>query len=170
MIYQTLEELGNNTLRLGDIIYFYIDGKQLKYSVQSDHLCNVFRCNNAEIFSILGIINRSDFCNSHYGYYDYGGDWPSCKLGDFAALTRVVKALYREIENKKTREASTLYLENKNLIQGVKTNLSTILSNPLLTSPSELEKKENTSSNILVKRKSKVKRIIGEEPIKLKNY
>lgn len=169
MTYHTLEGLGNNTLQLGDTIYFYINGKQLKYSVQSDHLCNMFRCNNAEIFSILGI-KKEDFCRWHYGYEPNGGEWPSCKIGDFAALTRIVKLLYLEIAHKKTREASTLYLENKNLTQELKTKLSTILSKPLLASPLELEKKENTSSNILVKRKSKVKKIIGEESIKLNNY
>lgn len=170
MTYHTLEGLGNNTLKLGDFIYFYIDGRQLKYSVQSNHLSNMFKCNNAEIFSILGVINKSDFCNSYYGYYNYGGDWPSCKIADYAALTRVVKALYLEIERKKEKEVSTLHLENKNLIQELKTNLSTILSNSPLPTPLILEKKENTSSNILVKRKSKVKRIIGEEPIQLNNY
>lgn len=169
MTYHTLEGLGNNTLQLGDNIYFYINGKQLKYSVQSDHLCNMFKCDNAEIFSILDI-EKDDFCRWYYGYNPYGGNWPSCKIGDFAALTRVVKVLYRKIEQKKTREASISYLDGKNLIQGLKTNLSTILSNPLLTAPLELEKKENTSSNILVKRKSRVKRIIGEESIKLNNY
>ena len=169
MIYHTLEELGNNTLSCGDIVYFYVNNRHLKYSVQSDHLCNMFRCDNAEIFSILGI-KKDDFCRWHYGYEHNGGDWPSCKVGDFAALTRAVKVLYLEIERKKEREVSTLYLENKNLIQKLKTNLSTILSNPLLTAPLVLEKKEDTSSNILVKRKSKVKRIVGEESIKLNNY
>lgn len=55
MTYFTLEELGNKTLQLGDSIYFYINGKQLKYSVQSNHLSNMLKCDNTEIFSILGI-------------------------------------------------------------------------------------------------------------------
>jgi hypothetical protein len=44
-----------------------------------------------------------------------------------------------------------------------------MLSNPLLIAPS-VQKKEDASSIISVKRKSKVKRIIGEEQIKLNNY
>ena len=102
MIYQTLEELGNNTLNLNDTVYFYINSRQLKYCVQSDHLTNAFKCDNKEIFSILGI-NKEDFCRWHYGYTPYGGDWPSCKAGDLTALTRVVKALYLEIKRKKER-------------------------------------------------------------------
>ena len=38
MIYNTLEELGNNKLNYRDIVYFYIDGKQLKYKVKSIEL------------------------------------------------------------------------------------------------------------------------------------
>ena len=74
-----------------------------------------------------------------------------------------------KIEHKKERENNTYY-NGKNLIQGLKTSLSTILSNPILPESLVLEKKEDTSSNILIRRKSKVKRIIGEEPIKLNNY
>ena len=34
------------------------------------------------------------FANSVYGYDSLGGDWPSCKCADFAALTRLVEALF----------------------------------------------------------------------------
>lgn len=168
MIYHTLEELGNNTLHPNDTVYFCVNGKQLKYYVQYDHLSNVYKPNNAEIFSILSI-NKNDFCNSHYGYYNYGGDWPSSKSSDFAALTRVVIALYQEIESKKVRK-TTIHSDGNHLVQKLETNLYDILSMPLSITPSILEKKEDTSSTILIKRKSKIKRIIGEEPIKLNNY
>ena len=169
MIYRTLEELGNNILSLNDTVYFYINGKQLKYYVKPDHLANALKYNNEEIFSILDI-KKEDFCKSYYGYNPYGGDWPTCRYDDFTALTRVVKALYLKIIDKKTKGTSIFYLESKNLIQGLKNNLSNRLSNPSSTASLVLEKKEETSSNILVKRKLKVKRIIGEEPIKLNNY
>lgn len=168
MIYQSLRELGNNTLNYDDVVYFYVDDKQLKYYIQPNYLSNALKCDNAEIFSILGI-NKSDFCNTFYGYHNHGGDWPTCKLEDFAALTRVVQALYREIEHKEARE-NIVHSYDKNLIQELKTSLSDTLPMSLLTTSSVLEKKENTSSNIITKRKSKVKRIIGEESIKLNNY
>lgn len=169
MIYNNLKELGNNTLRMGDIVYFYTDGKQLKYSVQSTHLSNMLICNNAEIFSILNIVNRNDFCNYNYGYPSHGGDWPTCRIGDCAALTRVVRALYLEIERKKTQENVT-HSYSSYFTEKLKTTLSDTLPMSLFTTSSVVEKEENTSSNILVKRKSKIKRIIGEESIKLNNY
>ena len=167
MIYRTLEELRNNTLNYGDIVYFCINSRQLKYSVLSEHLSN-HNSLNSEIFSILKL-NAKEFCDYYYGYHNNGGDWPTCKPGDLAALTRVVKALYQEIESKKEKE-NTEDFYSKCLTQELKTSLSAILSMPLSTTPSVLEKKENTSSNIVTKRKSKIKRIIGEEPIKLNNY
>lgn len=168
MIYHTLKELGNNTLSYGDIVYFYVSGRQLKYSVQSNHLSNCIKSNNAEIFSILGV-NKSNFCNCCYGYHNHEGDWPTCNTEDFAALTRVVQALYREIECRKIKE-DTISYDSSNLLQELKAKLSTIGPTKPTLEPLILEKKENTSSNILVKRKSKVKRIIGEESIKLNNY
>jgi hypothetical protein len=168
MIYSNLKELGDNTLQANDSVYFYINDQQLKYSVIYNHLSNDFKCNNSEIFSILDI-DRHAFCDYHYGYHNQGGDWPTCKPEDFAALTRVVKALYQEIESKKIKEIA-IHSDGNPLIQELKTSLSSILPNKLLITPLILEKKEDTSSNILVKRKSKVKRIIGEESIKLNNY
>lgn len=168
MIYNSLNDLEGNILNPGDIVYFYINNIQLKYYVQSNHLTNTKNWYNAEIFSILGI-KKDDFCKRHYGYPPYEAAWPACKSGDFAALTRVVRALYLEIESRKIRE-NTVYLDDKNFRQELKINLRDILMNTLISPPLTLEKKEDTSSNILVVRKSKIKRIIGEEPIKLNNY
>lgn len=168
MIYRTLEELEKNTLYLHDTVYFYINGRQLKYSVHSDYLANELNCENREIFSILGI-NKEDFCRWHYGYTPYGGNWPISKVADFAALTRVVKALYLEIKRKKEKEKLT-YFNNAYLMQNLKCTLNPTDSTKSVMTSEIPEKKENTSSNILVKRKSKVKKIIGEEPIKLNNY
>lgn len=168
MIYQNLKELGNNTLHSGDIVYFYVDSRQLKYNVLPTHLSNAYRSDNAEIFSILGI-NKSDFCDCYYGYHNHGGDWPVCDTEDFAALTRVVQALYQKIEYRKIKE-NTIFYDSSNLLQELKAKLSTIGATKPILEPLILEKKKDTSSNILVKRKSKVKRIIGEESIKLNNY
>ncbi len=168
MVYHTLKELGNNTLQLSDVIYFYINNRQLKYSVQSNYLSNELKTDNAEIFTILNI-NKSDFCRLYYGYNHGGGNWPTCRQRDFAALTRVVRALYQEIKYKEAKEdIKDSYITYS--IQKLPASLSDILPNKLLIAPSVLEKKEDTSSNIVTKRKSKVKRIIGEEPIKLNNY
>lgn len=168
MLYKSLKELGNNTLNYGDIVYFYVDGRQLKYCVQSNYLSNYFKPCNSEIFSLLKL-DKSLFCNTYYGYINKGGDWPTCNTEDFAALTRVVQALYREIECRKIKE-DTISYDSSNLLQELKAKLSTIGATKPILEPLILEKKEDTSSNILVKRKSKVKRIIGEESIKLNNY
>lgn len=159
MIYQNLRELGNNTLKFGDIVYFHT-GVVQKYSVQTDHLSNCTDQCNSEIFSLLNL-NKSLFCDTYYGYPNNRGDWPTCNPGDYTALTRVVRALYQEIEKKEIRDIPKYY-SGQTILEGLKAKLSI---EPLI-----LEKKENTSSNIVTKRKSKVKRIIGEEPIKLNNY
>lgn len=165
MIYNNLNELRDNTLQEDDFVFFNIDDIKLKYIVYDNHLA-IYGCGiNEKIFTILKL-DKKVFCDTHYGYYNYGGDWPTCKINDYAALTRVVRALYQEIDK---REKKVIYLENKNLIPELKVKLNNLLSNPLLTTPL-VEKKENTSSIISVKRKSKVKRIIGEEQIKLNNY
>lgn len=164
MIYHNLCELGNNTLNFQDVVYFHTRGKTLRYSVQSAHLANTTGSINAEIFSILDI-NKEIFCSTYYGYRTGGGDWPTCEQKDYAALTRVVKALYREIEYKESRDYG-----RQSLIQELKAKLSTIGPTKPILEPLILEKKETTSSNIVTKRKSKIKKIIGEEPIKLNNY
>lgn len=165
MEYNNLNELRDNTLQDDDFVFFNVDGIKLKYIVRNTHLAFCGYEMNDKIFKILKL-DKKVFCDTHYGYYNYGGDWPTCKIADFSALTRVVKALYQEIDK---REKKVIYLENKNLIPELKVKLNNLLSNPLLTAPL-IEKKKDASSIISVKRKSKVKRIIGEEQIKLNNY
>ena len=145
MIYQNLEELGNNTLNINDIVDFHINGKTLRYFVQSNHLSNMGRPDNAKIFSILGI-SKDDFCNFYYGYPNYGGDWPVCRNEDYTALTRVVKALYLEIEKKEIREIPKYY-SGQTILEELKTKF-------IAEAP---EKKESTSSNIITKKNQKLK-------------
>lgn len=166
MIYDNLSTLGNNILNIGDIVYFYVNDKQLKYSVQSNHLSNVHRGNNDEIFLLLKL-DKYVFCYTNYGYAHKGGDWPTCKQEDYRALTRVVIALYQEIEKKEVREIPKYYIGHI-VTEELKAELNDTFNESVTSKVPE--KKESTSSNIITKRKSKVKRIIGEEPIQLNNY
>lgn len=48
-----------------------------------------------------------EFCSLHYGYVyssDDGYIWPVARFEDFSALTRVIKALYVEMEKQKYRD------------------------------------------------------------------
>lgn len=90
--YCNLNELGNNILKLKDIVML----KNIKHIVEETFLCPIGEENDI-IFKELGI-NKRDFCKEHYGYDAPTGIWPSCENGDYAALTRVVKALFKIIE------------------------------------------------------------------------
>lgn len=71
-----------------------------------------------DIFKYLGL-DAYRFCENCYGYKplndpnDY--DWPNCKIGDFAALTRVVLELYDIVEGLKLNElhetSTTLFVD-----------------------------------------------------------
>ena len=52
--------------------------------------------NNRVIFDKLGIEigERADFCSKYYGYKaGHHGAWPTCKSGDYEALSRLIHAL-----------------------------------------------------------------------------
>lgn len=89
-------------LEQGDEVIFQVNGKALKYRVSVNHLFCTNDHNDA-IFRELGL-NEDAFCERHYGYPSDGtGIWPYCEAKDFPALTRVVKALYDEIEKRKEK-------------------------------------------------------------------
>jgi hypothetical protein len=113
-----------DTLKLGDIVIFNIKGVKYEYKVKECYLYYLVGFPNDVIFTVKGKtyeyqvkscfcdlssktpnniiftklnLNAKDFCTKHYGYQPYDGFWPECKGYDFEALTRVVNALYDEI-------------------------------------------------------------------------
>lgn len=81
-------------LREGDIVIFTINSKKYKYTVWKDFLKTENEgASNNEIFFDLKL-DKVKFANYAYGYESRGGDWPSSKFKDFAALTRLVEALF----------------------------------------------------------------------------
>lgn len=101
--YNSLRSLGENILNLDDIVEFI--GK--KYIVTRSHLSiqNATLLND-QIFNVLGIKNPHDFCSQHYGYTVTKGIWPEFVYYDFSAATRVVKALFKIIEDREIVKAS----------------------------------------------------------------
>jgi hypothetical protein len=82
-------------LKIDDIVIFTVKGKTYEYQVKFC-FCDLSRTPNNIIFTKLNL-NAKDFCTKHYGYQPYDGFWPECIGYDFEALTRVVNALYDEI-------------------------------------------------------------------------
>ena len=80
-------------LRCGQIIIFHIKNKIYDYAVTSRFLCSRGPYPNDQIFKDLGL-NSYKFCSNSYGYEPDGGAWPSIRDRDYAALTRVVEALF----------------------------------------------------------------------------
>jgi hypothetical protein len=88
-----------DTLKLGDIVIFNIKGVKYEYKVEFCYLHYLVGFPNDIIFTKLKL-NKFNFCDKHYEYkYNVHDDevWPECKLNDYKALTRVVNALYDEI-------------------------------------------------------------------------
>jgi len=99
-----LNKLGKN-LKYNDHIYFEIYNKIIKYKVIYHPLVNLNGFND-EIFNVLEIRNKSKFAKKSYGYNSknskiYYHQWPKSKASDYPALTRLVKELYKLLENKK---------------------------------------------------------------------
>lgn len=80
-------------LNSGDTIIFTIKDKNYIYTIYSNHLCIKGAGYNDRIFIDLGL-NKYNFCSDCYGYNPGVGDWPESKDKDYAALTRVVEALF----------------------------------------------------------------------------
>ena len=73
-------------------IIFTIKDKDYKYVVWKSFL-RIEGDFNDQIFSDLEI-DKVKFADYAYGYASDGGDWPGSKSRDFAALTRLVEALF----------------------------------------------------------------------------
>ena len=90
-------------VKLGDEIQFNVRDHDETYDVYSYKVCHGFLSsidsglgNNSRIFNALGMDKAAKvkFCNDAYGYPSDGGDFPTCKVDDYEALTNVVKHLY----------------------------------------------------------------------------
>lgn len=82
-------------LEHGDRIVFRVEDKVYEYIV-SDCFLNYPRGDNDAIFIALGLdkTDKIDLASDNYGYRSDQGDWPEYRNTDFAAATRLVKALY----------------------------------------------------------------------------
>jgi len=82
-------------LKENDKVYFTVDGEVHQYIVGTTFLNHTTRGNDA-IFDALGFERkgRLALASGHYGYRSDQGDWPEYKHADFAAATRLVKAVY----------------------------------------------------------------------------
>ena len=80
-------------LNSGDKIIFTIKDKNYFYTVYSQHLCLRSSGDNDKIFKDLKL-DKFKFCFDCYGYTPGNGDWPESNYRDFAALTRLVEALF----------------------------------------------------------------------------
>jgi hypothetical protein len=87
-------------LRENDEVVFLVgdETELVRYEVRSRFLYNLSSM-NSRIFDFLNL-DKGKFCSEAYGYESGGGGWPESKDEDYAALTRVVEALYRIIEKK----------------------------------------------------------------------
>lgn len=92
----------NQPLEKNDRVIFYYKGITVEYVVQDSFLVLDNFGHNEKIFELLRI-NPINFTREHYGYEPRIGNWPSCKPEDYNALTRVVKALFKEIEKQETK-------------------------------------------------------------------
>ncbi len=95
------------TLEIGDKVYFTIRGEIVKCTVYRQYLNVEAGCND-KIFDILNI-NKEELAEKAYGYPlpIKDGYWPFSNKDDYPALTRLVKELYKIIEEKYPTEVYT---------------------------------------------------------------
>lgn len=74
-------------------VVFTIKDKNYIYKVYSCYLSNMDTFTNGQIFIDLNL-DKYKFCSDCYGYKTDYGAWPFSKNKDYAALTRVVEALF----------------------------------------------------------------------------
>ena len=80
-------------LKEGQEVIFTIKDKNYIYIVYSQYLCIKNSDYNYQIFRDLKL-DKFKFCSDYYGYEPGRGDWPESNYEDFAALTRLVEALF----------------------------------------------------------------------------
>lgn len=76
-------------------VTFIIGSETFNGTISSNHV-SIKNGNNNVVFNKLGInyTNRTEFCSKYYGYKAGGhGAWPTCKSGDYEALSRLIHAL-----------------------------------------------------------------------------
>lgn len=110
MIYtiDNYKDLETKSLELNDRVVFEVHGLRIVYRTKEkwfDVIETVprFEVSESEIFKILNIENHIDFCSTFYGYpaREVSIDtWPDCKVYDYAALTRVIIALFDIVSGK----------------------------------------------------------------------
>ncbi len=91
-----LEEKG--ILQKLDIVEFTVNKEIIEYTVCHSFL-STNKVLNSTIFKILGL-NPYKIAEKRYKYKITQGCWPNSNFGDFPALTRLVKELYKIIEGK----------------------------------------------------------------------
>jgi hypothetical protein len=112
MNYSHLDDFKRN-VSIDDNIHFKINDEVLVGQVREDFVTMINRGNDI-MFIKLKIKDVHAFASEHYGYTPLGGIWPRCKCGDYAALTRLLVALFERIEGSSSepRKYKTIYLRN----------------------------------------------------------
>ena len=120
-------------LREGQIIVFTIKDKIYTYEVFSSYLCNRDPHPNDQIFKDLEL-DPYKFCSDCYGYEPNNGAWPTSKNTDYAALTRVIEALFPYCDKVTvdgnivySKSEKTIFKESKSSISSSKLESSDII-------------------------------------------
>ena len=100
-------------LKEGQEVIFIIKSKNYIYKVCKSYL-QAEKGFNDQIFLDLKL-DKVKFANSAYGYDSDGGDWPNSKFRDFAALTRLVEALFPYCD-KVTVDGNIVYSKSEKTI------------------------------------------------------
>ena len=74
-------------------VVFTTEYKIYTYIVHSSYLSSADPYTNGQMLTDLGL-DRNKFCSDCYGYEANSGSWPFSKIKDYAALTRVIEALF----------------------------------------------------------------------------
>ena len=97
-----LKELNEKgCLEYKDEVIFTVNEETIEYTVTNCYLHN-YPNHNYRIFRILEL-DKSKLAEKIYGYRIKTGYWPPSKTGDYPALTRLVKELYKTIEEKEIK-------------------------------------------------------------------
>ena len=100
-------------LKNGQEVIFTIKDKNYKYEVHKSFLKEE-DSHNDQIFIDLKI-DQVKFAYSTYGYHPGNGYWPESNYGDFAALTRIVEALFPYCD-KVTVDGNIVYSKSEKTI------------------------------------------------------
>lgn len=100
-------------LKKGQEVIFTIKDKNYKYEVYKSFLKEE-DSHNDQIFIDLKI-DQVKFAYSAYGYHPGNGYWPESNYGDFAALTRIIEALFPYCD-KVTVDGNIVYSKSEKTI------------------------------------------------------